>query len=173
VELVKIAGRLIASGADPCAKASPLRHNVSPIKLAIHNQPVAELLLDHGADPNDVYKDVLLSGCSDFGFANSLLARGAEANPVLWGGETLLHVAIHWGRLSSAEWLLQHGASANTKRSKDAWTPLHQAASRGAASIVAVLLKHGADPRAKDDYGQTPLDVAREKRRASVVTLLG
>src|SRR5262245_4185333 len=56
-ELVKIASRLIASGADPCTKASALGHAVSPIKLAIHNQPVADLLLDHGADPNDVYRD--------------------------------------------------------------------------------------------------------------------
>lgn len=100
-ELVKIAERLIASGADPCAKASQFGHSVSPIKLAIHNRPVAELLLDHGADPNDVYRDVLLSGCSNLGFASRLLERGADVNPVLWGDETLLQVAIHWGRLSS------------------------------------------------------------------------
>jgi ankyrin repeat protein len=128
--------------------------------------------MDYGADPNDVYRDILLSGCSDFRFANTLVERGADLNPVLWGGETLLQVAIHWGRISSAEWLLKKGASPNTKRSKDGWTPLHQAASRGVASIVSVLLEHGADPGAKDDNGQTPHDVAREKKRTSVVKLL-
>jgi len=171
-QLVKIAARLIASGADPCAKARAPSHAVTPIKLAIHNQPVADLLLIHGADPNDVYRDVLLSSCSDFDFAETLLARGAVLNPVLWGGETLLHVSIHWGRLSSAEWLLNKGADPNTKREKDGWTPLHQAASRGVGSIVEALLKHGADPTRKDVYGHTPLDVARVKKRAAVVKLL-
>jgi uncharacterized protein len=171
-ELVKIAARMIESGADPCAKASALNHPVTPIKLAVRNQPVAELLIDHGADPNDVYRDVLLSGCSDFSFANNLVARGADINPLLWGGETLLQVAIHWGRISSAEWLLRKGANPNTKRSKDGWTPLDQAASRGVASIVSALLEHGADPSARDYGGQTPRDVAREKKRTSVVKLL-
>ena len=171
-EVVKIAARLIASGADPCAKARAPGHAITPIKLAIHNQPVADLLLNHGADPNDVYRDVLLSTCSDFDFAGTLLDRGAVLNPVLWGGETLLHLSIHWGRLSSAEWLLNNGADPNTKREKDSWTPLHQAASRGVASIVETLLKHGADPKRKDVSGHTPLDIAQAKKRAAVVKLL-
>jgi ankyrin repeat protein len=169
--LVKIAQRLIESGADVSYKASKLGHAVTPIKLATRNQPVAELLMDHGANPNDVFRDVLLTGCN-YSFANLLLARGAELNPVLWGGETLLHVAIHWGRISSAEWLLKHGANPNTSREKDGWSPLHQAASRGVASIVTSLLEHGADPAATDHQGRKPLDVAREKRRGVVADLL-
>ena len=171
-ELVKIAARLIAAGADPRVKAAKLGHAVTPIKLATHNQPVAELLLDHGADPNDVFRDVLLAGCTNFPFAEALILRGAELNPVLWQGESLLHVSIHRGRLSSAEWLLRKGADPNTAREKDGWTPLHQAASRGVASIVAALLKHGADPRRKDVEGHTPLDVARQKKRPAVADLL-
>ncbi|HYL15890.1 MAG TPA: ankyrin repeat domain-containing protein [Terriglobales bacterium] len=132
---------------------------------------MAELLLDHGADPNDMFRDVLLTGCN-YSFAEALLTRGAELNPVMWGGETLLHVAIHWGRLSSAEWLLEKGADSNTASEKDGWTPLHQAASRGVVSIVAALLKRGADPRVKDRHGHTALDVARDKRRVAVVKLL-
>jgi uncharacterized protein len=170
-DLVKIAAKLIASGADPSVKASKLGHSITPIKLAARNQPVARLLLDHGANPNDLYRDVVLTRCNH-AFADFLLSRGADLNPVLWDDETLLHVTIHWGRLSSAEWLIRKGANPNTARKKDRWTPLHQAASRGVGSIVATLLKHGADPKAKDEYGKTPLDVARAKSRASVVTLL-
>jgi ankyrin repeat protein len=170
-QLPKIAERLIAAGAEVNAKPGNSGHTVTPIKLATRNQPVAEVLLDNGADPNDLFRDVLLSGCN-YDLAEILLSRGAELNPVLWGGETLLHVSIHWGRLSSAEWLLQKGASPNTKRDKDAWTPLHQAASRGVASIVEVLLKHGSNPATKDANGQTALDIAREKRRAAVVKTL-
>jgi cytohesin len=171
-ELVKIAARLVEAGADVNAKATKLSHNVTPIKLATHNRPVAELLLEHGADPNDVYPNVLLGGCTDFAFAGLLLARGADLNPQVWRDETLLHVAIHEGRLSTAKWLLERGADPNTVREKDAWTPLHQAASRGVSSIVTELLRHGADPAAKDRHGHTPRDVARAKKRAAVAALL-
>jgi hypothetical protein len=74
--MVKIEDRLIAVGADPREKASRFSHNVTPIKLAVRNQRVAELLIDHGADPNDVFRDVLLTGCN-FPFAEELLKRGA------------------------------------------------------------------------------------------------
>jgi len=170
-ELVKIAERLIAAGADPLAKAAGYSHNVTPLKLAVRNQKVAEVLIDHGADPNDVFRDVLLTGCN-FTFAEELLKRGAELNPVMWDGETLLHVAVHWGRIASAEWLLDKGASPNTVRAKNLWTPLHQAASRGNARIVSALLERGASLKAKDRDGKTPLDIAREKRRATVVEIL-
>jgi ankyrin repeat protein len=168
---LKIAARLLAGGSDPNTIASKLGHKVTPIKLAARNQPVAELLLDHGADPNDVYRDVLLTGCN-YNFAHVLLGRRAELNPVMWKGQTLLHVTIHWGRLSSAQWLLEHGADPNTVGEKDAWTPLHQAASRGVASIVDALLKHGADPSKKDSHGRSALDVARMKKRTAVVKAL-
>src|SRR5262245_24912032 len=39
-DLVKIAAKLIASGADPNVKAAKLGHSVTPIKLAARNQPV-------------------------------------------------------------------------------------------------------------------------------------
>jgi ankyrin repeat protein len=170
-ELLKIAGRLVSAGADPCARAAGFSHNVTPIKLAVRNQRIAEFLMDHGADPNDVFRDVLLAG-RNFPFAETLLARGADLNPVMWDGETLLHVAIHWGRIASAEWLLEKGANPNTARAKNLWTPLHQAASRGNARIVSALLARGANSRVRDRDGKTPLDVAREKRRAAVVEVL-
>ena len=40
-------------------------------------------------------------------------------------------------------------------------TALHIAAQRGNAPVIAVLLKAGADPRAKDIRGDTPIDLAR------------
>jgi ankyrin repeat protein len=170
-ELLKIAARLITAGADPRVRAPGFSHNITPIKLAVRNPRVAEFLIDKGADPNDVFRDVLLTGCN-FPFAEALLARGADLNPVLWDDETLLHVAIHWGRIASAEWLLEKGANPNTARAKNFWTPLHQASSRGNARIASALLEHGANPKSRDRDGKTPLDVAREKRRTAVVEVL-
>jgi hypothetical protein len=41
---------------------------------------------------------------------------------------------------------------------------LHNAASRGAPDdIIKALIDAGADPKAKDYYGKTPADIAREE----------
>ena len=42
-------------------------------------------------------------------------------------------------------------------------TPLHLAALHGNTEVVDFLLKKEADPNAKDEYGQTPLDRAKNE----------
>jgi len=55
-------------------------------------------------------------------------------------------------------------------------TALHYAAKAGFVKTIAVLLKNGADPAAKDDNGLTPLDwldhAAKSVDRDSVRRLL-
>ena len=51
-------------------------------------------------------------------------------------------------------------------------TPLRLAAYLGKLDVVRLLLDGGADATAKDTFGKTPLDWAREKKHASVVALL-
>jgi ankyrin repeat protein len=41
------------------------------------------------------------------------------------------------------------------------WTALHGAASRGADSVVAFLVERGANPKAKENFGRTPLNLAQ------------
>ena len=59
-------------------------------------------------------------------------------------------------------------------RSKDdrGWTLLHQEAMAGSGPTVTVLLKAGADPKAKNADGRTPLDLARALGWDRVVALL-
>jgi ankyrin repeat protein len=60
--------------------------------------------------------------------------------------------------------LLRHGASVDDKRLTGQGTDggrataLHYAAKAGFVKTIEVLLDHGADPRARDDNGLTPLD---------------
>jgi ankyrin repeat protein/catechol 2,3-dioxygenase-like lactoylglutathione lyase family enzyme len=67
--------------------------------------------------------------------------------------------------------LLAAGASPNV-RQQGGFTPLHEAALRGHAEMVAVLRARGADTAARTDAGKTALDLARERGRADVVRVL-
>ncbi len=52
------------------------------------------------------------------------------------------------------------------------WTDLHSAASAGDVESVRELLKKGADPNAKNEYGNTPLHEAASRGHVDVVELL-
>jgi len=48
-------------------------------------------------------------------------------------------------------------------RGDDGHTPLHEAALRGHKEVVVLLLSQGADPKATNPRGHTPLDFARSR----------
>ena len=56
--------------------------------------------------------------------------------------------------------LIDHGADVN-RPSSAGQTPLILAAVGGHKELVKVLLEAGANPRAVNSHGQTPLDIAR------------
>jgi ankyrin repeat protein len=57
-------------------------------------------------------------------------------------------------------------------RQQKGWTALHAAAQHGDKPMVEVLLKHGANPNAKNDEGRTPDEVAEEKGHIDVAERL-
>ncbi len=87
-------------------------------------------LLDKGADPN---------------------ARGGIARP--------LQIAASGGRLEMMKALIDHGANVNGK-SPTGGTALHAGAIQGGVDVVRFLLARGADPKAANDRGETPLHMA-------------
>ena len=109
------------------------------------------------------------------GIVRLLLEKKADVHIANVAGATPLHTAASFRADPSAvEILIQAGADVNVKAlaSAGGWTPLHGAAARNSAGIVAVLLKYGADPTAKDATGLTALGVAEQRGFAETVKVL-
>jgi TonB family protein len=92
----------------------------------------------------------------DLGKAIALL----KDNPELVSGKdnmgnTPLHIAVEYDHKDMAEMMRSKGAGVNAKNNKGE-TPLHMAAQKDNERMVKLLL----DITAKDDRGNTPLDVA-------------
>lgn len=55
---------------------------------------------------------------------------------------------------------------------EDGWTMLHREALAGNATMVEILLDHGADKKSKNKYGLTPLELAKIFNWKKVIELL-
>jgi ankyrin repeat protein len=95
---------------------------------------IIHVLLEHGADPNE-------------------LDEVRKLRP--------LHVAARAGNAEAIRLLLDSGADINVVGDATDVTPLHMAASSGSLSCVKLLLEQGADPSAADNEGQTAADAAQ------------
>lgn len=100
-----------------------------------------------------------------------LLAHGAEVNEPDSEGRTPLYVAAAVGHEAAVQVLLAAGAIMDSCTETTRWTALHAAADRGHAKAVGVLLRSGATTNVLSATGQTPRDLAREKRHRPTVLL--
>lgn len=86
-------------------------------------------------------------------------------------GDTLLHAASIRGDLHDVAILIACGATVNAVGDLGN-TPLHHAASRGLDAIVRFLLQNGADRAVRNEFGQSPIDLARLNQHKSVIDVL-
>jgi ankyrin repeat protein len=174
--LLAVAQLLLEAGADPTATVrghwSPLRCAIASANSGPSNQPVVELLLQHGAIPND--HDLYLAG-----FAHdrrqllpTLLARVPNLGEV---AEQALAAPISNGDTESVRLLLQAGADPRRYRDDDGEpTPIVSAAIQSgcSAQLLELLLEHDADPNAAGPDGRSPTRLATAAGRPDLVGLL-
>jgi len=146
LDLVRILLKRGAKATTPWRWAcwyTPLMHSLR------YSQPrydIAQLLLDHGVDPN-------------------------ETNGM---GMTTLHIVAGQGTVDAARWLLDRGADIHTRDREFDSTPLAWAARAGREDMVQFLISRGAAVVHPDDEPwATPIAWARRRNHPNLVSLLG
>lgn len=156
-----------------------------PPRIAIENEEMVSLLLDHGADPNKrTFIDV------------SPLSWAVERAPIstirlmldycqnIQPGQ-LLHHAVQRDAdtIEVLEMLIEKGAPLNTPVHEDLptfsvlcfmslGTPLHRASELGRVDVVRYLLSKGADQDVRDSRGLTAIELAARLNQQAVVEVL-
>jgi len=150
---------LLARGANPDL----------PYTKSIPERTVAgTIAIPEGATPLD-----RAAAAGDFVVVEKLVAKGANPNVAAADGTTpLMLLAGHRrgrgappeyandpARLAAIRTLLERGAEPNAVHGQTGNTPLHFAATRGAADIIALLKEFGADETLRNKAGQVPADL--------------
>ncbi len=137
-----------------------------------------QILLKHGVDINSkdaegfstIHKAAPTRNADVVG---AIIKNGADVNiKDDKYGMSLLQIAIAMQNNELVEYLLEKaGADANTT-TKNGMTPLHHVAGSGQYEIGVLLIKNGAKGNLKDEDGKIPLDYAKERSNAKMITLL-
>ena len=142
--------------------------------------PIMKLLVQHGADVNRI--------CDDYGPPMIYACEGMSLDSMAWLLDNGAEIAgtgpgsdgpVSWNALKHAGYfnrrcpgmlalLLEHGADVNSSIVDHVGIPentaLHNVAQKGDLAGVKLLLAHGADPDAKNESGQRPVEVTRNRK---------
>jgi hypothetical protein len=157
---------LLARGLDPNSpdeKGDPalviaLRDGSLEVAGALLERPDLKVDAVNATDENALMM-AALRGHIDW--VQRLLERGAKVNREGW---TPLHYAVSGSGTRIVSLLLDKGALIDA-RSPSQSTPLMMAAGYGAIDSADLLLKRGADPKARNDRDLTAADFARRAGR--------
>jgi ankyrin repeat protein len=164
--LVRIARQLTALGASPNTEYHWNWHPELPrtplwgATCVVRSLPLAEALLEAGANPTDGVTMHIAGGGGDLATLDLLLRYGAKVDGIPNGVPPLVHM-MQWARAAEGPtWLLDHGADPNLAWGEAGEAPLHVAARRWDVAMVERLVAHGADVSRRRADGATPHTIA-------------
>ena len=166
--LVKIARELLRHGANPNAEYDWNWHPELPRTalwgslIAINHFPIAEVLLESGANPTDGVSMHIAAGSGNLPALELLHRFGANVNGIP-GGVPPLRYILSWAKpedIAGIRWLLEHGADPNLAWAQSGDAPLHVAAQRWDVAMVELLVSYGADIHQRTSDGRTAHTIA-------------
>jgi hypothetical protein len=176
--LAVIATELLDLGANPNAEYHWQWHAELPrtalwgALCATSYLPLAELLLQRGADPTDGVSTHITAGSDNIEALDLLHRYGMNPNGIP-GGVPPLRYILSWSEKTvGAQWLLEHGADPDLSWNEHGDAPIHIAAQRWDVPLMELLLRHGADLHQRRRDGRTALTVAELQGNAPVAAWL-
>ncbi|MEJ0038191.1 MAG: ankyrin repeat domain-containing protein [Gammaproteobacteria bacterium] len=163
--LVTIARALLEQGANPNAEYHWNWHRELPrtalwaALCAVSHLPLAQVLLEAGANPTDGVSMHIAAGSGNLDALDLLHRFGVNANGI-GGGVPPLRYILSWAhndgpRVAGIRWLLDHGADPNLSWGELDDAPLHLAAQRWDVPMAELLVQRGADVNRRRADGRT------------------
>jgi ankyrin repeat protein len=143
-----------------------------PVLVAMyhHHIDVAKLLADQ-AVALDIHEAAATGRTNHL--IRILAKRPDLVNAYAGDGFQPLGLACFFGHLEAADYLIKAGGRVNSpSRNEMQVTPLHSAAAGGHTRIVKLLLKHSADPNARQQGDFTPLHAAAQNGEPDMIRVL-